>query len=151
MAINRDYIISKIKQAIEQLPSDGLVLRENVNKYNEKISYNKIANLRGVLYSETSNKDISISLQDKGQIFSNTSKYYLIPYEENSTKIIKTDLIFIEDKVYKITDTGENLKMYFLMQVEEVQGLVIQDNFVVENGNIYEITELSNEYTLKFN
>lgn len=150
MAINRDYIISKIKQAIEQLPSDGLVLRENVNKYNEKISYNKIANLRGVLYSETSNKDITISLQDKGQIFSNTSKYYLIPYEENSTKIIKTDLIFIEDKVYKITDTGENLKMYFLMQVEEVQGLVIQDNFVVENGNIYEITELSNEYTLKF-
>lgn len=150
MAINREYIISKVKQAIQQLPSTGIVLRENIDKYNQRISFNKITNTTGLLYSEESNKSITISLQDKGEILSNTSKNYLIPYDENSTKIIQTDLIFIEDKVYKITNTGENLKMYYLMQLEEVKGLVFEGNYITENGIIYEITELSNEYSLKF-
>lgn len=140
MAINRQYIISKVKQAIEQLPSTGIVLRENINKYNEKIDYNKITDLRGLFYSTESNKDISISIQDKGQILSNTSKNYLIPYDENSIKLIKTDLIFIDNKAYKITNLGENLKMYFLMQVEEVQGVTLKDNLVHENNFTYKIT-----------
>lgn len=142
MTINREYIISKIKQAVEELPSTGLILREHINRYHEKEGYIKIADTRGLLYSEESNKDITISLQDKGQILSNNSKNYLIPYDEISQNAQKTDLIFIEDKVYKITNLGENLKMYFLMQLEEVEGIKLLDNKVIENGSTYDILEV---------
>lgn len=150
MAINRDYIISKVKQAIEQLPYTGLVVRENINKYNEKVGYNKVTELTGLFYTEESKKTISVSLQDKGEILPTTSKNYLIPYDENSIKLKQTDLIFIDGKAYKINDSGENLKMYFLMQVEEVQGITLKDNLVQENNYIYEITEIDNEYNIKF-
>lgn len=150
MTIDRGYIISKIKQAIEQLPSQGLFLRENINKYNEKVSYNKIATVRGLLYSEDTNKSITISLQDKGQIISNTSKKFLIPYSEENAKLQPTDLLFIEDKVYKIVYPGENLKMYFLMQLEEVKGLKLEGNTIIENNSVYEITEFDNEHNIKF-
>lgn len=139
MAISREYIISKVKQAIEQLPSTGIVVRENTNKYNEKIDYSKITDLRGVFYSTESNKSISISIQDKGQILTNTSKNYLIPYDENSIKVMQTDLIFIDDKAYKVTNLGENLKMYFLMQLEEVQGVKLKGNSITINNLVYQI------------
>ena len=141
MGINREYIISKIKRAIEELPSNGLILREVTNKFHEKEGYKKIADTRGLLYSEENNKTITISLQDKGQLLSTTSKKYLIPYDENSQNAQKTDLIFVEDKVYKINDLGENLKMYFLMQLEEVEGLRLLDNKIIENGSTYDILE----------
>lgn len=150
MAISREYIISKVKQAIEQLPSTGLVVRENINKYNQKVGYNKITDLRGVFYSTGNSKSISISIQDKGQILSNPSKNYLIPYDENSIKLTRTDLIFIDDKAYKVNDLGENLKMYFLMQLEEVQGIKLQGNLIHENNLIFQITEFESEYILKF-
>lgn len=150
MAISREYIINKIKQAIEQLPSTGLVVRENINKYNLKVGYNKISNLRGVFYSEESNKSISISLQDKGQILSTTSKNYLIPYDENSINLKQTDLIFIDNKAYKIKDLGENLKMYCEIKLEEVQGLKLENNYIFENNSIYEITEFESGNILKF-
>lgn len=143
MAVNREYIINKVKQAVELLPSNGLILREFTNRYNEKEGYKKISSTRGVLYSEDTNRrDITISLQDKGQILPKTSKNYLISYEENPSKMQKADLIFIEDKVYKITNPGENLKMYFLMQLEEVEGIKLVGNTVVENGSIYQILEV---------
>lgn len=147
MGISREYIIEKVEQAIEQLPSNGLVLRENIDRYNEKIGYNKIGILRGVLYSDTNRSKTTIVLSDKGQILPETYKNYLVVFTD---KVKQTDLIFIEDKVYKVADVGENMKMYCEMKLEEVQGIKLDDNNVIENDYIYEITEIDSEYQLKF-
>ena len=139
MAINRNYIISKVKQAIKQLPYQGVVLRENINKRNEKVGYNKISTVTGVLYSEDSKKTTTIILQDKGQILPNTSKNYLLPYDETTNCIKENDLIIISNKFYKVQHTGENLEMFYEMKIEEVHGLSINGNQIHENNKIFEI------------
>ena len=150
MAINRNYIISKVKQAIKQLPYQGVVLRENINKRNEKVGYNKISTVTGVLYSEDSNKTTAIIIQDKGQILPNTSKNYLLPYDETTNCIKENDLILISNKFYKVQYLGENLEMFYEMRLEEVQGLSIEGDYVLENNKLFEILELGNEFNLKF-
>ena len=62
MALDREYIKKKVKQAIEQLPSTGIVVREVFNRYNEKEGYCKVAELTGVLYNNTTNRTLGISM-----------------------------------------------------------------------------------------
>ena len=53
--LNKEYIKLKVKQAIELMPSNGVVYREILNKIGEKAGYRKVIELRGVLYSNESN------------------------------------------------------------------------------------------------
>ena len=140
--LNKEYIKLKVKQAIELMPSDGVVYREILNKIGEKVGYRKVIELRGVLYSNESNSKINIALDDKGELLNKPYKNYLLVYTD---KVQQTDLIYVEDKFYKITDLGENMKIYNQMKLEEVQGLKLNGDNIIENNEIWDIYDIEEE------
>ena len=134
--LNKEYIKLKVKQAIELMPSDGVVYREILNKIGEKEGYTKVTDLRGVLYTNESSAKINIALDDKGELLNKPYKNYLLVYTD---QVKQTDLIYVEDKFYKITDLGENMKIYNQMKLEEVQGLELNGGNIIENNEIWTI------------
>ena len=137
--LNKEYIKLKVKQAIELMPSNGVVYREILNKIGEKAGYRKVIELRGVLYSNESNSKINITLNDKGELLNKPYKNYLLVYTD---QVKQTDLIYVEDKFYKITDLGENMKIYNQMRLEEVQGLDFDGGNIIENNEIWDIYDI---------
>ena len=140
--LNKEYIKLKVKQAIELMPSNGVVYREILNKIGEKEGYVKVTDLRGVLYSNESNSKINITLNDKGELLNKPYKNYLLVYTD---KVQQTDLIYVEDKFYKITDLGENMKIYNQMRLEEVQGLDFDGGNIIENNEIWTIFDIEED------
>ena len=140
--LNKEYIKLKVKQAIELMPSNGVVYREILNKIGEKAGYRKVIELRGVLYSNESNSKINITLNDKGELLNKPYKNYLLVYTE---KVQQTDLIYVEDKFYKIADLGENMKIYNQMRLEEVQGLDFDGGNIIENNEIWDIYDIEED------
>ena len=140
--LNKEYIKLKVKQAIELMPSDGVVYREILNKIGEKAGYRKVIELRGVLYSNESNSKINITLNDKGELLNKPYKNYLLVYTD---KVQQTDLIYVEDKFYKIADLGENMKIYNQMRLEEVQGLDFDGGNIIENNEIWTIFDIEED------
>lgn len=141
MSINREHIKNKVIDAIDQLPSEGVVLREVLNKFKEKEGYCIVANLKGVLYSETNNKT-DIILNNNGVNLNKENKKYLIVFDEEAEKLKQTDIIFIDNLCYKISDIGENLKIYCEMKLEKHEGLKMGNNIIIEDDCIYEIITL---------
>ena len=141
MSINREHIKNKVIDAIDQLPSKGVVLREVLNKFKEKEGYCIVANLKGVLYSETNNKT-DIILNNNGVNLNKENKKYLIVFDEEAEKLKQTDIIFIDNLCYKISDIGENLKIYCEMKLEKHEGLKMDNNTIIEDNCIYEIVTL---------
>ena len=140
--LNKEYIKLKVKQAIELMPSNGVVYREILNKIGEKEGYIKVTDLRGVLYSNESNSKINITLNDKGELLNKAYKNYLLVYTD---QVKQTDLIYVEDKFYKITDLGENMKIYNQMRLEEVQGLDFDGDNIIENNEIWTIFDIEED------
>ena len=140
--LNKEYIKLKVKQAIELMPSDGVVYREILNKIGEKEGYIKVTDLRGVLYTNESSAKIDIVLDDKGELLNKPYKNYLLVYTD---KVQQTDLIYVEDKFYKITDLGENMKIYNQMKLEEVQGLELNGDNIIENNEIWTIFDIEED------
>ena len=140
--LNKEYIKLKVKQAIELMPSNGVVYREILNKIGEKAGYRKVIELRGVLYSNESNSKINITLNDKGELLNKPYKNYLLVYTD---KVQQTDLIYVEDKFYKINDLGENMKIYNQMRLEEVQGLDFDGGNIIENNEIWTIFDIEED------
>lgn len=141
MSINREHIKNKVIDAIDQLPSKGVVLREVLNTFKEKEGYCIVANLKGVLYSETNNKT-DIILNNNGVNLNKENKKYLIVFDEEAEKLKQTDIIFIDNLCYKISDIGENLKIYCEMKLEKYEGLKMGNNIIIEDDCIYEIITL---------
>ena len=141
MSINREHIKNKVIDAIDQLPSEGVVLREVLNKFKEKEGYCIVANLKGILYSETNNKT-DIILNNNGVNLNKENKKYLIVFDEEAEKLKQTDIIFIDNLCYKISDIGENLKIYCEMKLEKHEGLKMGNNIIIEDDCIYEIITL---------
>ena len=140
--LNKESIKLKVAQAIELMPSNGVVYREILNKIGEKAGYRKVIELRGVLYSNESNSKINITLNDKGELLNKLYKNYLLVYTD---QVKQTDLIYVEDKFYKITDLGENMKIYNQMKLEEVQGLKLNGDNIIENNEIWDIYGIEEE------
>ena len=140
--LNKESIKLKVAQAIELMPSDGVVYREILNKIGEKEGYVKVTDLRGVLYTNESSAKIDIVLDDKGELLNKPYKNYLLVYTD---KVQQTDLIYVEDKFYKITDLGENMKIYNQMKLEEVQGLELNGGNIIENNEIWDIYDIEEE------
>ena len=140
--LNKEYIKLKVKQAIELMPSNGVVYREILNKIGEKAGYRKVIELRGVLYSNESNSKINITLNDKGELLNKPYKNYLLVYTD---KVQQTDLIYVENKFYKINDLGENMKIYNQMRLEEVQGLDFDGGNIIENNEIWDIFDIEED------
>ena len=140
--LNKEYIKLKVKQAIELMPSNGVVYREILNKIGEKEGYIKVTDLRGVLYSNESNSKINITLNDKGELLNKPYKNYLLVYTD---QVKQTDLIYVEDKFYKINDLGENMKIYNQMRLEEVQGLDFDGGNIIENNEIWDIYDIEED------
>ena len=141
-ALNKNELINIVKESIELMPSDGVVYREILNKIGEKAGYRKVIELRGVLYSNESNSKINITLNDKGELLNKPYKNYLLVYTD---KVQQTDLIYVEDKFYKITDLGENMKIYNQMRLEEVQGLDFDGGNIIENNEIWDIFDIEED------
>ena len=140
--LNKESIKLKVAQAIELMPSNGVVYREILNKIGEKEGYIKVTDLRGVLYSNESNSKINITLNDKGELLNKPYKNYLLVYTD---QVKQTDLIYVEDKFYKITDLGENMKIYNQMRLEEVQGLDFDGDNIIENNEIWDIFDIEED------
>ena len=140
--LNKESIKLKVVQAIELMPSDGVVYREIPNKIGEKAGYKKVIELRGILYSNESNSKINITLNDKGELLNKPYKNYLLVYTD---QVKQTDLIYVEDKFYKITDLGENMKIYNQMRLEEVQGLDFDGDNIIENNEIWTIFDIEED------
>ena len=143
-ALNKNELINIVKESIELMPSDGVVYREILNKIGEKEGYVKVTDLRGVLYTDESSAKINIALDDKGELLNKPYKNYLLVYTD---KVQQTDLIYVEDKFYKITDLGENMKIYNQMKLEEVQGLKLNGNNIIENNEIWDIYDIEEEWS----
>ena len=141
-ALNKNELINIVKESIELMPSDGVVYREILNKIGEKAGYKKVIELRGVLYSNESNSKINITLNDKGELLNKPYKNYLLVYTD---QVKQTDLIYVEDKFYKITDLGENMKIYNQMRLEEVQGLDFDGGNIIENNEIWTIFDIEED------
>ena len=141
-ALNKNELINIVKESIELMPSDGVVYREILNKIGEKTGYRKVIELRGVLYSNESNSKINITLNDKGELLNKPYKNYLLVYTD---QVKQTDLIYVEDKFYKITDLGENMKIYNQMRLEEVQGLDFDGGNIIENNEIWDIFDIEED------
>lgn len=141
-ALNKNELINIVKESIELMPSDGVVYREIPNKIGEKAGYRKVIELRGVLYSNESNSKINITLNDKGELLNKPYKNYLLVYTD---QVKQTDLIYVEDKFYKITDLGENMKIYNQMRLEEVQGLDFDGGNIIENNEIWDIYDIEED------
>ena len=141
-ALNKNELINIVKESIELMPSNGVVYREILNKIGEKAGYRKVIELRGVLYSNESNSKINITLNDKGELLNKPYKNYLLVYTD---KVQQTDLIYVEDKFYKITDLGENMKIYNQMRLEEVQGLDFDGGNIIENNEIWTILDIEED------
>ena len=143
-ALNKNELINIVKESIELMPSDGVVYREILNKIGEKEGYTKVTDLRGVLYTNESSAKIGIALDDKGELLNKPYKNYLLVYTD---KVQQTDLIYVEDKFYKITDLGENMKIYNQMKLEEVQGLELNGDNIIENNEIWDIYDIEEEWS----
>ena len=141
-ALNKNELINIVKESIELMPSDGIVYREIPNKIGEKAGYRKVIELRGILYSNESNSKINITLNDKGELLNKPYKNYLLVYTD---QVKQTDLIYVEDKFYKITDLGENMKIYNQMRLEEVQGLDFDGGNIIENNEIWTIFDIEED------
>ena len=140
--LNKESIKLKVAQAIELMPSNGVVYREILNKIGEKAGYRKVIELRGVLYSNESNSKINITLNDKGELLNKPYKNYLLVYTD---QVKQTDLIYVEYKFCKITDLGENMKIYNQMRLEEVQGLDFDGGNIIENNEIWTIFDIEED------
>ena len=141
-ALNKNELINIVKESIELMPSNGVVYREILNKIGEKAGYRKVIELRGVLYSNESNSKINITLNDKGELLNKPYKNYLLVYTD---QVKQTDLIYVEDKFYKINDLGENMKIYNQMKLEEVQGLDFDGGNIIENNEIWDIYDIEED------
>ena len=141
-ALNKNELINIVKESIELMPNNGVVYREILNKIGEKAGYRKVIELRGVLYSNESNSKINIALDDKGELLNKPYKNYLLVYTD---QVKQTDLIYVEDKFYKITDLGENMKIYNQMKLEEVQGLDFDGGNIIENNEIWTIFDIEED------
>ena len=141
-ALNKNELINIVKESIELMPSDGVAYREILNKIGEKEGYVKVTDLRGVLYSNESSAKSSITLDDKGELLNKPYKNYLLVYTD---QVKQTDLIYVEDKFYKITDLGENMKIYNQMRLEEVQGLDFDGGNIIENNEIWDIFDIEED------
>ena len=141
-ALNKNELINIVKESIELMPSNGVVYREILNKIGEKAGYRKVIELRGVFYSNESNSKINITLNDKGELLNKPYKNYLLVYTD---QVKQTDLIYVEDKFYKITDLGENMKIYNQMRLEEVQGLDFDGGNIIENNEIWTIFDIEED------
>ena len=141
-ALNKNELINIVKESIELMPSNGVVYREILNKIGEKAGYRKVIELRGVLYTDESSAKIDIALDDKGELLNKPYKNYLLVYTD---QVKQTDLIYVEDKFYKITDLGENMKIYNQMKLEEVQGLDFDGGNIIENNEIWDIYDIEED------
>lgn len=118
--INKEKIKAKVKKAIKKLPSRAVVKRAYTNDFGEKSDLLElVCELEG-LYHEGSN--LSISLQDKGEVKTDKGLYFLIAYDETAKLIQKDDYIYIEGYKYQIKDLGNVNKMdiYMDMKLQEM-------------------------------
>ena len=140
--LNKESIKLKVARAIELMPSDGVVYREILNKIGAKEGYIKVTDLKGVFYTDESSAKIDIALDGKGELLNKPYKNYLLVYTD---QVKQTDLIYVEDKFYKITDLGENMKIYNQMKLEEVQGLDFDGGNIIENNEIWDIFDIEED------
>ncbi|SCJ52124.1 Uncharacterised protein [uncultured Clostridium sp.] len=139
MSLDKAYLRNKVKQGIDLMPSDGLVIREILNDYGEKEGYGKVADLRGVLYNASNNKYPTIIIKDSGELTNKSTKCFLVDYNDFSILVNKGNFIFINGKCYKITDPGEEFEVYYEFKLEEYH-LVLEDGTIRENDEIYIIS-----------
>ena len=115
--IDRESIKSKIRLAIQQLPSQGVVYREKLDDYNSKIGLEEITILEGLFYTAERASLKDIKLIEAGILPPKERKAFLTVWDENSMKIKEGDFLLVENNYYKIVDTGENLQMYCEMEL----------------------------------
>lgn len=145
MSIDKEYLRSKVVQGINLMPSEAIVIREFKNNYGEKESYIKVCKITGIVYNNTNNRDITISVRDKGEIKNQDIKMFLVDYNGASKLVKASDYLFFNNRCFKIIDPRENLEVYIEMKLEE-DNLILIDNLVNDNGNIYELHEVSVEF-----
>lgn len=118
--INKEKIKAKVKKAIKKLPSQAIVKRAYTNDFGEKSDLLElVCELEG-LYHEGSN--LSITLENKGEVKSDKGLYFLIAYDETAKLIQNDDYIYIEGYKYQIKDLGNVNKMdiYMDMKLQEM-------------------------------
>ena len=136
--INKESIRAKVSQAIKQMPSIGTIYRENINKYNERVGFNKIAEIEGVFYSVESSVKDEISTSEEGQLFPLRNKNFLTAYDEFSSKAKQGDIIKVENEFFKINDV-HNIFICKRFKIESVCSVKVSRygfGVVINNYNI---------------
>ena len=119
--IDRESIKSKIRLAIQQLPSQGIVYREKLDDYNSKIGLEEIAILEGLFYTSERASLKDFFLMEPGTIPPKERKAFLTIWDENSAKIKVGDLLLVGNDYYQIADTGEDLQIYCEMELLQTE------------------------------
>ena len=118
--INKDKIKAKVKKAIKKLPSQAVVKRAYENDFGEKSDLLElVCELEGLSHEGI---NLSITLENKGEVKSDKGLYFLIAYDETAKLIQKDDYIYIEGYKYQIKDLGNVNKMdiYMDMKLQEM-------------------------------
>ena len=148
--LNKESIRKQISQAIKQLPSVGVIYRENINRYNERVGFNKIAEIEGLFYGTEKYYKKEIILEEESQFFPIINRHFLVVYDEFSAKVKQGDILKVENRFFKINDVGENMQIYCLMFLTEYQSLQSIDEYILEDDVVHEITEYESEHTIQF-
>ena len=120
MALDKEYLKSKVIQGIKLMPYKVTVLREKLNEFNEVCGLEKVCDLVGVLYNSTNTKIYKLSVSDVGVGVDNEEKILLVDHNNLSTQVLKGDYICYKDKYFKVTALGENLEILFQFNLSEV-------------------------------
>ena len=115
--IDRESIKSKIRLAIQQLPSQGIVYRDKKDIYNSRLGLEKITTLEGLFYTEERSSLKDINLTTPAMLPPKKHKNFLTVYNEETLKVKQGDLIKIDGEFFRIDDVGENLQIYCLMDL----------------------------------
>lgn len=121
MAI-RDRIKPKIQKAINKLPTEGVIKRNNKNEFGEPDGEEVICNVIG-LYHESG--DTSSSIQDKGITETKKQFYLMLVYDDNTKKIKRGDTVYMHGKKYVVIDTGN---VYMLNAYLDMKLRLVKEN-----------------------
>lgn len=122
--IDRERIKAIVIKAINQLPTEAILVRGQENTYHVIYEYKKVSKLTGVLYTDD-NISKNISYSDSGVSFNYPSKKFITVYNAD----IKEGDLLITDKVYQVIFPGENMKIYNEVILKET-------DYTYENGVI---------------
>lgn len=122
MAINKEFLRTKVSQAILLNPYSCVVKRKGKDKYNQPKENVVITELTGLLYRN--DKSVTVNIDNGGKTYDKEDYRFLVAYSDKSTLIKEGDIleVKVEGNVesYVVNHLGNTSEICFDMRIERV-------------------------------